>query len=323
MRKFKIYSILTGIAIATVLSCTKPIEGFLSDNIFYRSNPFTAEQGGVFYSSPLEVDGSTAPLTVTVLDLRDKATGKSVLDSFSVPKEITTFKGEITPTDTSLALINAKLEKRLVKPFNVNPVGGRIELSAASRYMPAGTYEMDVAVKNVRGNRTLTKVCDIVLKEPTTSYEFIYKAWTTSTVVGEVFSAVPFSPDFRIKWNPTGENKIILKWVDKNGTPFNPKAGEVIKRGDRPTFANWDPYFPEEKTDTALVYRFPDTGLKFPLLNQISIAGGSVWNDGISYYRVTGAANDIGMNVNTVHTIKYLKNGTYEVTFHLSNVVHK
>lgn len=322
MKILKKIFILT-IATAIFIGCTKVEVGFLSDKLFYRANPFVAEQGVVTYSAPIETDGSTAPLNVTLLDIRNKQTGLSVKDSLLKEREVTTFKGEITAADTSLAMINAKLTKTFVKPFNINKIGGRIELSAATRYITAGTYVVDVEVENVKGKRVLLNACEVHLKSPTTAYNFIYKAWTVSTIGAEVFSAAPSDPNFSIAWDPTGPNKIILKWVDKNGTPFNPKANEIIRRGDRPTFADWSPYYSEVKTDSTIVYQYPETGLTFPLVKSVVIAGGTSWSDGICYYRVAGAATSINMNINTVHTVHYFKSGTYFLTFNLTNTLHK
>ena len=157
MKNIKKIFLLTTATAAIIIGCKKSEIGFLSDNVFYRSNPFVAEQGTVTYSAPMEVDGSTAPLTVTLLDIRDKEKGISVKDSLLKEREVTTFLGEITPADTSLAMVNAKLTKSMVKPFNINPIGGRIEMTSASRYIAAGTYVMDVAIENVKGRRVMKK----------------------------------------------------------------------------------------------------------------------------------------------------------------------
>lgn len=321
----KIYSII--LIAATVLftgiaGCKKSEIGFLSDNVFYRANPIVVEQGKVTYSTPLEVDGSTAPLSVKLLDVRDKATGRSVIDSFLKEREITTFLGEITPADTSLEMINKKLTKKMVRPFNVAEIGGRLEFSAATKYLSVGTYEIDLQINNVKGSRTLVNACDIQIKAPMTTYEYIYKAWTVSTIGTEIFGPAGGDPDFSITHDPNGPNEIILKWTDKFGTPYNPRLNEVIPRPGRPYFKNWDPYYPEIKTDSTIVHQFPETGLPFPLLNSVKADNGSEWFGGICYYRVVGTANDLGVNVNPVFTVRFLSSGTYRLTFRLYNTVH-
>lgn len=322
----KIYNkilVIAAILFVGFAGCKKSETGFLSENVFYRSNPMVAEQGAVTYSTPLEVDGSTAPISVKLLDVRDKATGKSVIDSFLKEREITTFLGEITSADTSLEMINKKLTKKMVKPFNVGEIGGRLEFSAATKHLAAGTYEIDIEIKNVKGTRVLKNVCDIVIKAPVTAYNYSYKAWTVSTIGTEIFGPAPGDPDFSISYDPTGENQIILKFTDKFGTPYNPKANEVVGRPGRPNLKYWDPYYPEIRTDSTIIYRYPETGLAFPLLQTVLADNGSSWSDAICYYRVLGTANDLGVNVNPVFTCKFLRSGTYKMTFRLYNTVHK
>lgn len=323
MKMYNKIVVTAAILLAGFAGCKKSETGFLSDNVFYRSNPIVAEQGAVTYSAPLEVDGSTAPLKVKLLDVRDKASGKSVIDSFLKEREITTFLGEITSSDTSLEMINKKLAKTMVKPFNVAEIGGRLEFSAATKYLAAGTYEIDLQIDNVKGSRILKNACDIVIKEPVTAYNYTYKAWTVSTIGTEVFGPAPGDPDFSIQYDANGENKIVLKFTDKFGTPYNPKAGEVIGRPGRPNLKYWDPYYPEVRTDSTIIYQYPETGLAFPLLNTVKADDGSSWNDGICYYRVLGTANDLGVNVNPVFTCRFLRSGSYTLTFHLYNTVHK
>lgn len=327
----KIYNkilVIAAILFTGFAGCKKSEIGFLSENVFYRSNPIVAEQGAVTYSSPLEVDGSTAPIKVKLVDVRDKATGKSVIDSFLKEREITTFLGEITSSDTSLEMINKKLTKKMVKPFNVAEIGGRLEFSAATKHLAAGTYEIDIEINNVKGSRVLKNVCDIVLKPLTDPYTVYYRRIQTSepgldnpqTFITDNAGGFPID----INYISSSENKIILKWVDKNGNPFNPKTD--IRRNSEtfPVFSDWDPFFPQITTDSTMEFQFPSTGLSFPVFKVLPIVGGApaAWDNGICYYRILAGSNDINKTLRLTHAIRYNADGIYNVTFHL-NLVNK
>src|SRR5688500_5320048 len=113
------------IIVAAAYSCKKSTIGFLSDKLLYRANPFTATKGRVSTSAPLEADGSTQPLNVRLLDVRDN-TGKTAT-VLNTEYEIAVYKAEIRATDTTLAQLQAKLGTAMYKPFNINSIGGRME----------------------------------------------------------------------------------------------------------------------------------------------------------------------------------------------------
>ena len=75
--------------------------------------------------------------------------------------------------------------------------------------------------------------------------------------------------------------RIILKITDKNGVPFNPKAGEIIKRGDRPTFESYARFNPIQYTDTAMICDFEVA--PFPLAKYVDAS--TDWGHAI-YYRI-------------------------------------
>ncbi|MEI6949032.1 hypothetical protein V9K67_17740 [Paraflavisolibacter sp. H34] len=306
-------------AMALSAGCKKSVEGFLSDTIFYRANPFRAPIGQVAYSAPLEVDGSTSPLSVKLLAIRDKATGK-IADNMLAEQDVTTFTGEVTWQDSTLALLQKKITTSKKKPFYVNPVGGRLELTPATTGVGAGNYTIDLEVSNVRGTRVLHDVCEIQLQSSGAPYELQYQAWSASDDNG-VFTTPPGAYSVSVDRVPSGPNKIILKFVDRNGSIFNPKGGEVINRGDRPTLKNWDPYFPEEATDTALVYPYPNVP-QFPIFQE-TMMGSAKWTGFICYYRIPARFTDINRHLNPVFTIKYNLPGTYIVTARMGDVVKK
>jgi len=236
---------------------------------------------------------------------------------------VTIYLAEITSEDNTLERLQQKIGMDKVPAIMVNEIGGRVGLTRATANISEGLYTIDIEVKNSRGVRVINNVLDIRLSPPDNTYAIDYQAMTTSDLgVEDNFIDAGASFEVDIQREATTENKIIFRWVDKNGNAFNPAAGEIIKRGDRPTFTHWSPYYPEEVTNESIIYEFPLTGLDYPVLKQVNVAG-SLWDGGITYYRIIGTATDIGRNLNPVSTIRYFMGGTYTVTYHLKNVVRK
>ncbi|TJZ62802.1 DUF5007 domain-containing protein [Sphingobacterium olei] len=302
-------------------ACAKVEDGYISDYISYNLRTLEAVQGQVNYTGALVLDGSTAPVKVKLLSIRDKNTGREASE-FLADYEVPTYIAEITSEDNTLERLMEKIAIDKMPAIMVNEIGGRVGLTRATTNIETGLYTIDVEVTNSRGTRVINNALDIQLI-PATTHSINYQAMTTSDFgVEDNFVDATQYFEIEVKREATSENRIIFHWVDKNGNTFNPKAGEIIKRGDRPTFAHWSPYFEEEVTDDAISYEFPLTGLDYPVLKQINVAGGT-WADGITYYRVVGSATDIGRNVNPVSTLKYYLGGTYNVTYHLKNVIRK
>src|SRR5437773_1104445 len=103
------YIILLSVCCIFLYCCKKVEIGFLSDRLFYRTNPFVAVVGRVTTGLPIETDGSTAPLNVTMLAIRDK-NGQSA-DKLLREYEIPIYKGEVLATDTTIDMLNSKLGK--------------------------------------------------------------------------------------------------------------------------------------------------------------------------------------------------------------------
>lgn len=322
MLKYKIIRFAAvGVAVLLYMTgCKKVQEGYISDNIFYLENPFYVQQGVTTTSSTIIGDGSTSPLHVKLLAVRD-ALGKNA-DSVLLKKDtILVYTGAVTYQDSTVAMLNAKLKDSAVAPFSVNSIGGRLQFTQATQYVDTGTYTIDVQVSNVKGQVTLQNACNIVITPQTTIDSIFYQAWTTSDAAGNFYSQSAGDMGLTITWDPNGAARIIYKWVDKNGTPFNPAAGEVIARTGRPTFRDWCPYYPEVKTDSTIEYQYPAGIPQMPAYSSTVISDGSGWSGGICYYQVSRTHTDIGQNANTVSTILYyLTKGTYTVTYRLNTI---
>jgi len=317
-----IYIVFTVVLI--VAGCKKPQEGYISNVIVYSPNTINALKGRVTTSAALLVDGSTNPLFVKLLGVRNFYTKKTA-DSVLLKKyEIATYKGEITQQDSTVEMVAAKIGKSMYNSFSVNPLGGRMEVTPATNFIDTGTYEFDIEVSNVAGVRRVNNAAVIKIVNPATTYDVTAQSVTTSPTTSETTTGQTNFTTSVVRTSAT-ENKVIFKFVDKNGVPFNPKAGQIVARADRPDFRTFAPFYAEEKTDTALVYRYPPDLPTFPVYPEVTVSG-TIYRY-TAYYRIRAAATDIGMNLNPVFGLRLWPligqgsvSGTYVVTFRMNFV---
>lgn len=316
MRKkyIKTFMIILSLAVA-FYGCKKIDKGFISDFMYYTPNPLIATQGNVTTSKSIELDGSTGPVHAKLLAVRNKATGAAVPEML---KEYTIrqFTGQITAADSTVDLVNKKIVMKPSVPLTIGEIGGRIALSQATVNVPIGIYEIDVEVSNEKGTRILTNACTIELQE---KKHFITPGapfYTTSDIGAETgFSAQSFLP-LTISYDPSGPNKIIFNFLDKNGVAFNPAQNQVITRGDRGNFAQMNPYFPVVKTATSLEWGFIELPNGFPIKDGNNGTG--------NYYRIPGNATVENRNVNPVFfDFKVFSPGTYIVKIQIPTITKK
>ncbi|EHQ26538.1 hypothetical protein BDD43_0593 [Mucilaginibacter gracilis] len=302
-----------------ILSCNKIKTGFISDNIYYNVNPFTVAQGNTAVSAGLVIDGSTTPLNVKLLSVRNMADNQDASKYLLTKDTIRIYKGTVTADDSTLALLGAKLKDSTLAPFSVNSIGGRLQFTQASKFVPIGSYNIDLQVSNIRGTRILNNACkiNVVGSIPDT---ITYKAYNHSDATYTNFTGFAASLlNIKVTYIPGGPDKIIYVWKDKNGKSWNPANGEVIGRPGRPNFADFDPYFPVAKTDTSLEYRYPGGVPIFPLFTASKNYPGYI--GGPYYYSIVGKHTDVGMAVNTTLTVGFfLTKGTFVVTTTVTDV---
>ena len=267
-------------------ACKKQATGFLSDNLYYLENPFFVAQGVTTVSASMVTDGSTAPLQVKLLSIREKKSGKSADSAFLKPQLMTVFSGNVTYNDSTPESLRSKLKDSMVAPFSVNSIGGRLQFTGTTTFIPQGMYTMDVDATNVRGKKTLTEVCDINIL-PT---EYFVQAGTPYSYLLDTINQgrVYATPELTATRNPSGPAVITIKWVDENGKVFNPAKGEVQARAGLSSFQNWDPYYDVQLTDTAFVFPYPDRVPVFPVFNPAQVGVG-IQADYWCYYRIPAA----------------------------------
>lgn len=317
------------VALALIYSCKKTANGFLSPYIHYEQDPIQIPKGRAFLSSGLNADGTSLPISVKVVHFYDKATGKMVDTLFAHTYPVQTWTGLYDPkTDTTLQLINAKLKTVNIPGISINPASGQIVANFGALKLPAGEYQFDLQISNETTSRLYPKIGDFVLKDTTTfdavpaigtQYDRVYQAGNESVtkLVG-----VPILTITRVADIP---NIVTVKFLDKNGIPFDPKKGEVQRRPASGVNPN-PPYLQTLQdyaiaynvTDEAMIFQFPFT--PFPL--------NSLGNGFNIYYRIPAQyANVDGephgkWSLNPRFPIRIYVPGSYLVTMQFPDVTH-
>ncbi len=330
MKSLKISSIVV-VVILTSFGCEKPHEGYLSKVLVYSPKTLIATRARVTTSAALLVDGSTSPINVELTGLRNYYTKQPANDLLLKKYEIPIYKAEITQRDTTLQQLTNKLATDLYPTFNINSIGGRIEVSPASTFIDTGTYEFDIRVTNTAGTRDVPNVGMLRLITATNPFDITRQAVTTTPANAETPSTAQTNYTLTIT-RTTGPNKIILRYLDKNGVAFNPN-GQLNALPDLPTFRNYAPFYPEVRTDTSLVYQYFDKAPTFPLFTYTSVnssTGVTTNRQYTFYYRIPASANDLNVNINPEIGFRIwpvpgeaFVSGTFTVTLKMNFVAKK
>ena len=281
----KIKYILGILFLLSIYACSKIENGFQSNGIRYKDNDIYAKRGLIlFQSDRINADGSTPPYTFKLLNLR-KEDGSPAPAEFSKEYEILVFKeGESfdAEKDVTVDLLNKKRElvKRLPMYFNEN--SGQLTFNRASVNLPLGRYIFDVEMTNRTGTKLFPKLATINVVDPEKDDLFVITDNVANAFNDISGAATPMkNPIITCTKISNNGARAILKMVDKNGKIFNPKAGEIIARGDRPIFENYAKFNPVIKTDTAMICDFEVA--PFPLTKYVTPT--TDWGF-LMYYRI-------------------------------------
>ena len=281
----KIKYILGILFLLSIYACSKIEKGFQSNGIRYKDNDIYAKRGLIlFQSDRINADGSTPPYTFKMLNLR-KEDGSPAPAEFSKEYEILVFKEGTSfdpETDVTVELLNKKRElvKRLPMYFNEN--SGQLTFNRASANLPLGKYVFDIEMTNVTGTKLFPKLATINVVDPEKDDLFVITDNVSNAFHDVTGVATPMkNPIITCTKISNQGARAILKMVDKNGKVFNPKAGEIIQRGDRPVFENYAKFNPVIKTDTAMICDFEVA--PFPLTKYVTPT--TDWGF-LMYYRI-------------------------------------
>lgn len=309
------------LAIAALFTgCEKVEKGFLSDNMYYVENPLTTSQGSVTVSSSIVADGSTGPLQVELTRVID-GKGNDVDSVLTKTDSIMGFSGSVSYLDSTLALLGKKIQTTAAKPLSVNSIGGRIQLTPATQYVPAGTYSIDIKVTNIRGTRTIPQACNIVILSagsPDTAYAGTY-AGTFNPSTGSFLTGLA-NPTIDVSYSATATNQIIYKFLDKNGKLYNAKTWGIGTRKNRWNMKQFDPYYPEVLTDTSVAYQFPSVPNQFPAFVNPGVNGVIPRGNYGVFYAMPAASNSTGAAIFAFFDMAFFKLGTFVVTVQFQDV---
>lgn len=305
-------------------ACKKIPEGFLSEGVYYSDSPIMLELGTANQkTASLTLDGSTVPATVTLLDIRHAGTDKRA-EEFFREYPVIIYKEAIDPLiDTTIEQVNKKRELTKRKPFDFLP-SGQFVFNGGTDSLPADQdYEFDVQVSNVAGVRTFKKIGRIhTLQVP--RYEIISQANSWFQDFSEKSGDIAL-PNTTITLVSDTGNIAILKITDEDGVPFNPAKGQILVRGDRPSFESFSRFHPVKFTDTAMICNFEIA--PFP------IAPSKQYNNYLIYYRIpskyvaidpsVGLDPALTYSVNPRFAFRLKRSGTYIIEVRLPKVKRK
>ncbi|PUZ24625.1 protein of unknown function [Chitinophaga costaii] len=308
------------LAIAAAAGCTKVQNGYLSDQIRYIDNPIRIGRGLIQQTDAVSNDGSSAPVTYKLLDIRDAVTHKHA-DSLDLKYDHYEWLAKFdAKTDTSIDLLNQKRHLVNSPVYSFDTHTGAFTFYGTSVNSPLGTYEFDVSATNENGSKIYKNIATFTLVD-TPAYHIGDGggAWFKDNANDNGDIGVPLVTIERLSLEGTD---VILKIVGSDGKPFNPAAGEIIRRGDRSDFQSYAQFHPLVYTDSTMTCNYETT--PFPL--QQSTYGYLI------YYRIPSqfVQFDAGYTPTTDHIysanprfqFNIYQSGTYLVTVKLQHVKH-
>lgn len=312
---------------AITIACKKVPDGFLSPNIRYEEIPILVPQGIVKVSTALTLDGSAMPIKVKLLHVYDRATGKNVDDIFAKKYSIKVWTGLYDPKiDNTIEKINAKRKDSLVLPISINEFSGQLEANIATLNIPLGQYEFDLEVSNSAGSRVYPKIGRFNLN-PAAPYEIPGTGRQQAFKVGAETTIKELVPTvISVKKLSETPDKVIVRIIDKNGTPFNAANGELARRpnaGNAPGFLQTMDLYSLTATNYADRMEFTYGTVPFPLA--------SLGNGFNYYYRIPTqfvhfddpTLPDGQYTCNVRFPFRIYVPGTYEVTVTVPGVTRR
>lgn len=315
--------------LGSVVACKKIPTGFQSDAIRYKDNELLAKRGLILYQSDrINADGSTPPYSFKMLNLRG-VDGSPAPKEFTTPYQILTFKEGLSfdaATDTTVAQLNAKRETKTVPPMSFNEVSGQLTFNKASINLPLGRYTFDIQFTNPTGTKVFPSLANINVVDPTTDDLFAITDDVANAFNDATGAVTPLkNPVVTCTRISADGARVILKMVDKNNKPFNPRTGEIIQRGDRPVFENYAKFNPVTKNDTSMICDFEVA--PFPLAKYVTPT--TDWGF-LMYYRIpskfvkpiAGLPTTATFSVNPRWSWQVKLEGTYVVLVKFTDVEH-
>lgn len=328
----KINYIIGFMMLASIVACSKIEKGFQSTNVRYKNGDLIAKRGLTLYQSDqLNADGSTPPYSFKMLNLRN-LDGTPAPKEFTTEYEITVFKAgqSFNPeTDLTRALLDKKRETIKTLPMTFNEKSGQLSFNKGSANIPLGKYVFDIEMTNSTRVTLFPSIATIDVQDPAPEDLFVITDAVANGFSDQTGgSMAQKNPIITCTKISNLGARAILKMVDKNGKVFNPKAGEIIKRGDRPVFENYAKFNTVIQTDTAMICDFEIA--PFPLVKYVDCC--TDWGF-LMYYRIPSqfaaidgaqfAADKGTFSVNPRWSWQLKLEGTYVIQVKFPDVTHK
>ena len=244
-----------------IISCKKIPDGYLSSQIRYPDSPIQIQSGFVVQTDPVNSDGSSAPVTYTLLDIRNATTHKHADSLYRNQNRyifISLFNADV---DTTVTLLNTHRKLISAPCFDFNIHTGAFTFYNTTANVPLGTYEFDVKATNQNGSKIYKNIGTFTIVQ---GLPYVLQvggsAWFTD---GTTTSGDTGNPVVDIQQLSTTGTLAILKLVDEKGVAFDPLKGEIIARGDRSNFETYAKFHPLIVSDTSLTCNFEVTPFPF------------------------------------------------------------
>ncbi|MFC6103121.1 DUF5007 domain-containing protein [Olivibacter domesticus] len=319
---------VVGLFMIVLSACKKVPDGFLSALVRYEEVPINVPKGRAYVSSALNLDGSQKPVKVKLVHIRDKVTGEILDDVFLKEYPLLVWKGYYDPKlDTTLEMIDAKREQKMVAPVSINESSGQLEANYNTINVPSGSYILDLEISNESGNKIYEGIGEFNILD-TPSFEVPAGRSTVAMKVGAE-STTKTLPAGLISVKRISEegNKVIVQIVDKNGVPFNPETGEIARRPQSGTAGGWL----QTMQDYALDYQAVNNQMEFTYA-VVPFPLASLGNGFNYYYRIPTQfvhfdeeleIPDDTYSCNARFSFRAHQPGTYEVLVTVLGVTHR
>ena len=329
MKKIIYIYITLIVSVIIIYGCKKTPNGFLSAYIHYEQNPMFVPKGRTYLGPALNADGTSLPFTAKIVHFYDKSTGKIVDDILQKEYPVLVWTALYnSKTDTTLALINAKRTTENLPAITVLPSSGQLQTNYGALNLPAGEYQYDLQITNETGTKLYPKIGDFILQDTTTfdavpalgtQYDHLFQ------VGNESVTGTAAAPTLTITRDGDSPNTVTIKILDKNGVPFNPKAGEIVRRPN--TGVNPNPAYLQTMQDYALSYALTDNTMVFTYaFTPFPVT--SLGNGYNYYYRIPtqffhlDGQPDGKWSLNLRFPARFFVTGAYTVTMQMPDVTH-
>lgn len=185
--------IICSIALLSLSGCYKVSDnkGYLSNDIYLKgADTILIPLGGKGTTDVAWLDGSSQPSVFSIENIRDK-NGLRSEQFFQKYLYSSWIKPYNNKTDTTMALIKAKISEKEIPAIDINPVNGMIQyLETTSNLKNAGdVYNLDVKVSNSKGEKIIKNYGILKLTSDKRPFIF-YQAATAILLVNDAGESI-------------------------------------------------------------------------------------------------------------------------------------